>query len=186
MKNLSLILISIILATCISVDARTETLEKANSATPQFNIESPAFANGAYIPPVYTCSGADYSPALLWTAPPEGTISYAMIVDDPDTPVGTFTHWVVFNIPATQVYLEEKASPNGALPNGTLEGKNDFGKIGYGGPCPPPGKTHRYFFKLYALDAMLTLPTGASKEKLVQTMRNHILGQAQMIGLFAR
>ena len=186
MKILSFILISIILVVCISVDAHSETVGQTGTTALQFNLSSPAFANGAYIPEVYTCGGADYSPALKWTAPPEGTKSFAIIFDDPDAPVGTFTHWIIFNIPSDQASLEEKASPKGVLPAGAIEGKNNFSRIGYAGPCPPPGKAHRYFFKLYALDSMLNLPAGTNKDNLLRAMQGHVLGQAQMIGLFAK
>jgi len=186
MKNLSAIFFTIIFVFYLCPCANSETHGQPGTALPHFKISSPAFANGTYIPAVYTCSGTDYSPAIQWEAPPAGTRSFALIVDDPDAPVGTFTHWIIFNIPADQTSLVEKASPHGTIPAGALEGKNNFSRIGYSGPCPPPRKAHRYFFKLYALDSMLNLTAGISKAKLLEAMDGHVLGQAQMIGLFAR
>ena len=189
MKTLPLGLMSMILLVGIAFNANCETSGKATSeksSGPAFKISSLDFTDGASIPKIYACTGSNYSPAIQWMNPPEKTKSFAMIVDDPDAPLATFTHWVIFNIPAAQTALAEKSSPKGALPSGTLEGDNDFGKVGYGGPCPPPGKPHRYFFKLYALDTMLNLPAGTNKDNLLRAMQGHILGQTQMIGLFAK
>lgn len=154
--------------------------------TAVFSISSPVFSSGQTIPRRYTCSGKNISPQLQWGNPPVGTKSFALVVDDPDAPVGTFVHWVVYNLPPSIKGLAEKVSPGRALPRGALEGKNGFGHSGYGGPCPPPGKPHRYFFKLYALDTMLDLPTGPSKARLLKAIQGHVLGQAKLVGLFAR
>jgi Raf kinase inhibitor-like YbhB/YbcL family protein len=152
----------------------------------QFTLTTSAFANGSTIPKQFTCSGADISPALTWSGAPDGTKSFALIVDDPDAPVGTWTHWVAWNLPASVHSLPENTVKAEQLHDGTLQGRNDFRKIGYGGPCPPPGKPHRYFFKLYALDAKLTLKAGATKAELEQAMNGHILAQAEVMGKFAR
>jgi Raf kinase inhibitor-like YbhB/YbcL family protein len=187
MKAMISFIVSIMLITCVESDAKVGAKEIPDeSAGASFSIACPAFENGADIPAIFTCTGSDYSPALQWENTPEGTKSFALIVDDPDAPVGTFTHWVLFNIPSGLASLSEKASPHGTPPAGTREGINDFGKNGYGGPCPPPGKPHRYFFKLYALDSTVNLPVGATKDQLIQSMKGHILGQTQLMGMFAR
>jgi Raf kinase inhibitor-like YbhB/YbcL family protein len=185
MKALLSLIVTATLVVSLAFDAHCESKKKTASG-PSLTFTSPAFADGASIPKAHTCSGADYSPPLQWANAPEGTKSFAIIVDDPDAPFNYFTHWVIFNIPATQTSLAERISPNGSLPAGALEGVNGFGKTGYGGPCPPPGKPHRYFFKLYALDGMLREKSGISKEKLVQVMKGHILAETQMIGKFER
>jgi len=148
-------------------------------------IESSAFPEGGMIPEKYTCDGEDISPPLKWDSAPEGTKSLALISDDPDAPVGTWVHWVIFNLPPDTTELQENITPVETIDNRALQGKNDFGKIGYGGPCPPGG-THRYYFKLYALDTMLTLQPGATKQQLLNAMEGHILAQGQLIGKYKR
>ncbi len=149
-------------------------------------LTSPALVEGGSIPRQYTKDGRNLSPPLQWSDPPENTRSLALICEDPDAPRGTFTHWVVFNLPPQTRDLGEGASPAGALPGGTVEGTNDFGKIGYGGPAPPPGKPHRYFFKLYALDRALDLPSGATKPQLLAAMKGRLLAEAQVMGTYGR
>lgn len=151
-----------------------------------FSISSAAFQNGGDIPRKFTCEGADVSPELSWTAPPSGTQSVALIADDPDAPVGTWTHWVLYDLPPTTTALPENVAKMDELPSGGRQGRNDFKKIGYGGPCPPPGKPHRYFFKLYALDSKLNLKPGASKQELEQAMQGHILQRAELMGKYHR
>ncbi|ROL57118.1 YbhB/YbcL family Raf kinase inhibitor-like protein [Bacteroidetes/Chlorobi group bacterium MS-B_bin-24] len=148
-------------------------------------IYSSAFEDGGMIPSKYTCDGADISPPLAWSGLPEGTKSIAIINDDPDAPMGTWVHWVIYNIPPTAQGLAEDIKRVEKLPDGTLQGKNSWGRIGYGGPCPPGG-THRYFFKIYALDKMLNLKPGATKEELLTAMKGHILAQAQFYGKYSR
>ncbi|MEB3182529.1 MAG: YbhB/YbcL family Raf kinase inhibitor-like protein [Nostocaceae cyanobacterium] len=148
-------------------------------------LESTAFKSDSLIPSKYTCDGEDISPALSWSEPPSGTKSLALIVDDPDAPGKTFVHWVLYDIPATARSLPENVAAVNNLPNGTLQGKNDFGKLGYGGPCPPGG-THRYFFKLYALDKKLDLESGATKAQVLVTMDGHILASAELMGGYQR
>jgi len=147
-------------------------------------LTSTAFGEGATIPQKYTGDGADVSPPLTWSGAPEGTQSFALICDDPDAPRGTWVHWVLSNLPADQKDLPEGASST--LPSGARQGKNDFGKTGYGGPAPPPGKPHRYFFKLYALKSALDLAAGATKQQLEKAMKDHILAQAQLMGKYGR
>ena len=148
-------------------------------------IASSAFENGGLIPSRYTCDGEDISPPLQWEQVPEGTMSIALICDDPDAPMGTFVHWVLFNLPAGAKELAEDVPTDKTLPNGARQGITDFGRIGYGGPCPPSG-THRYFFKIYALDAELTLKAGAGKRELLKAMEGHVLAQGQLIGKYKR
>ena len=143
-------------------------------------IKSDAFANGQSIPAKYSCTGRNISPALTWGNAPAGTQSFALIVDDPDAPMGTWVHWVVFNIPSTTTGLEESAD-TGAV----SVGKNSSGKMSYDGPCPPSG-THRYFFKLYAVDSMLSLSPGATKEQLLGAMQGYILAQGELMGTFSK
>ncbi len=151
-----------------------------------FSLHSSAFKEGADIPRQYTCEGADISPALTWSEPPQKTQSFALIADDPDAPVGTWVHWVAWSVPATVRQLPENVSKTADLPGGGRQGNNDFRKTGYGGPCPPPGKPHRYFFKLYALDTTLDLKPGATKKDLEQAMKGHVLGEAQLMGKYQR
>ncbi len=148
-------------------------------------IESSAFEANSLIPAKYTCDGEDMSPPLSWDEPPSGTESIALIVDDPDALGSLFVHWVLYDMPATVRQLSEKIAAVSTLPNGGVQGKNDFDKFGYGGPCPPSG-THRYFFKLYALDKKLGLEPGVTKDQIVTAMDGHILAAAELIGRYQR
>ena len=150
------------------------------------SVSSPAFQEGDRIPSKYTCQGQDVSPPLAWSEPPGGTQSFALIMDDPDAPGGVFTHWVLFNIPPDSRQLAEAMPTQAQLTSGALQGKNDFGRIGYGGPCPPPGRAHRYQFTLYALDQPLDLKAGASKKQVIDAMQGHILAQGQLAGTYQR
>lgn len=143
-------------------------------------LKSDAFLNGQSIPAKYSCIGKNISPALTWSNPPAGTQSFALIVDDPDAPAGTWVHWVLFNIPSTTTSLEESADMSAVT-----VGKNSSGNMRYDGPCPPSG-THRYYFKLYALDSILDLSPGASKEQLLTAMKGHILAQGELMGTFSK
>ena len=151
-----------------------------------FELKSRDFAQGSTIPPQLTCVGSDISPALEWKTPPANTQSFALIADDPDAPGGTWVHWVLYNLPAGVQALPQNFPKSEKAKDGTLQGRNDFGRIGYSGPCPPPGKAHRYFFKLYALDTHLTLEPGATKKDLERAMKSHILEQAETMGRFSR
>ncbi len=150
------------------------------------------FKEGGTIPVEHTCDGQDYSPAISWGEVPAGTKSIALIMDDPDAPMRTFTHWVVYNIPPDKRELPERLEKKEILPDGILQGINDFGKIGYTGPCSPPGignigkKPHRYFFKIYALDEKLDLPSKATKSQLEKAMEGHILAKREIIGEYSR
>jgi len=149
-------------------------------------LKTTAFADGGEIPKRYTCSGADVSPALNWNGVSAAARSLALIVDDPDAPRGIWTHWLIWNIPAHFTELPEGVPKQEELETGALQGMNDFTRIGYGGPCPPPGKAHRYFFKLYALDTVLDLKPGATKQDLERAMERHVLSQAQWMGTYRR
>lgn len=150
-----------------------------------FELTSAAFARGQPIPNKCTCDGADISPPLSWNDPPQGTQSFALIADDPDAPVGTWVHWVLYNLPGETRALPEAVPPHADLPDGSRHGRNSWRRVGYGGPCPPSG-AHRYFFKLYALDTMLNLAAGASKKRLLRAMERHILAQAEVMGTYRR
>ncbi len=148
-------------------------------------IKSSAFNEGEPIPKKFTCDGEDISPELSWDGTPEGTKTFALINDDPDAPGKTWVHWVIFNIPGSATSLPENMPTDKELSDGSRQGTNDFRKIGYGGPCPPGG-THRYYFKLYALDTELTLKPGALKQELLAAMKGHILDEGQLMGTYAR
>ncbi len=150
-----------------------------------FSLSSPAFEAGGFIPPQYTCDGADVSPPLTWQGVPADAKSLALICDDPDAPVGTWVHWVLYDLPASETGLPENVLPLKELSNGAKQGTNDFGRIGYGGPCPPAG-IHRYFFKLYALDDFLNLAPGLTKKRLLRAMEGHILLQTELVGRYKR
>jgi Raf kinase inhibitor-like YbhB/YbcL family protein len=151
-----------------------------------FELKSQAFQSGDRIPTKYTCEGADVSPPLRWNDPPSGTRSIVLIADDPDAPAGVWVHWVIFNLPENQRDLQEGVPTQETFPNGARQGLNDFLNVGYGGPCPPPGKPHRYYFKLYALDGMLDLKPCATKAKVLEACKGHILAEAQLMGQFGR
>jgi Raf kinase inhibitor-like YbhB/YbcL family protein len=149
-------------------------------------LSSADFSSGAAIPKQFTCDGADISPALEWNDPPAGTQSFSLIADDPDAPVGTWVHWVLFDLPANARSLPQDVAKKEQIENGARQGRNDFGKIGYGGPCPPAGKPHRYFFKLYALDTTLNLKAGATKQEVERAQQGHVLAQGEWMGRYGR
>lgn len=150
------------------------------------HIESPAFQAGGAIPKEFTCEGPDQSPALKWGEPQQGTRSFALIVDDPDAPAGTWVHWVAYNLPASLRGLPQGVPKTEKIDGGGLQGMNDFRKIGYGGPCPPPGKPHRYMFKLYALDTELNLKPGSKKADVERAMQGHVLASGELMGTYSR
>jgi len=148
-------------------------------------ISSSAFDDGQMIPSRFTCDGDDISPPLTWSGVPDAARSLALICDDPDAPMGTFVHWVLFNLPGDTRELPEGLSTAGEREDGSLQGQNDFGNLGYGGPCPPGG-THRYNFKVYALDAMVDLKSGAKKSRLLEAMEGHVLDEGKLVGKYSR
>lgn len=152
---------------------------------PNFALSSPAFVHESAIPSLHTCDGDDLSPALEWTDPPAGAQSLALIADDPDAPVGTWVHWVVYNLPPDVRSFAEAYSADAEPTDGSRNGKNGWRELGYGGPCPPSG-THRYFFKLYALDTMLDLDSGGTAAQLLDAMEGHVLAQTELMGTYSR
>ena len=188
MRNIliGLLLTLALLPTACGSEKLTPELAAGEQALPSFEMTSAAFAPGDAIPQQYTCDGADLSPPLSWAAPPEGAQSLVLIADDPDAPGKTWVHWVLYDLPPNQRELPEGLPPQETLPKLGTQGKNDFGKIGYGGPCPPKGKDHRYFFQLYAVDVKLNLAPGATKSQVLEAMAEHVLAQAELMGTYKR
>ena len=182
-RRIRLVIALILFSTC-QAQPKIDSMAGGGSGM-VLRVTSAAFKQGEMIPKKYTCDGLDVSPPLEWTDAPEGTKSYALICDDPDAPRGTWVHWVVFNLPSGVKALPEGVPAKETLDNGAKQGANDFRRIGYGGPCPPGG-THRYFFKLYALDAVLNLASGATKQQLLKAMEGHILAEEQLMGRYKR
>jgi len=149
-------------------------------------LTSSAFKTSTAIPKQFTCEGKNVSPPLTWTGTPTNVKSFALIADDPDAPSGTWVHWVVYDLPATTTELPEDTPKSQLIPGNAKQGITDFKQVGYGGPCPPPGKPHRYFFKLYALDEMLNLKPGATKKDIEKAMSGHILATAELVGTYER
>jgi hypothetical protein len=192
MKNLSFIFIVMMIGIsgCTAPMATAAVSQTANTAIGTFpggnmNIKSTAFTAGQPIPSKYTCDGQNISVPLAWSDAPANTKSFALIADDPDAPGRIFVHWVIFNLPATSQTLVEAFKTDKVLADGTRQGNNDAGRSGYMGPCPPSG-VHRYYFKLYALDSMLTLDAGATKDLLLNALQGHILAQAEIMGTYSR
>jgi Raf kinase inhibitor-like YbhB/YbcL family protein len=152
---------------------------------PAMELTSPGIRDGE-VQKKFTCDGGDVSPELSWSAPPAGTKSFALLMIDPDAPVGEFVHWVLYDVPADKRGLPEAVPKDPQLTDGSLQGKNDFGKAGYGGPCPPGHSPHRYFFNLYALDMKLNLPGGATRKQVESAMKGHILAKGEVIGRYHR
>jgi len=152
----------------------------------KLQLTTTAFAEGQPIPKRHAFDDQDISPALNWAGAPPATQSLALICDDPDAPMGTWVHWVIYDLPPTATGLAEGVAKTPALPDGSKQGVNDYQRTGYGGPCPPPGKPHRYFFKLYALDVRPDLKPGLTKADLVKAMAGHILAEGQLMGTYQR
>jgi Raf kinase inhibitor-like YbhB/YbcL family protein len=186
---LCLLSVSTLLASCQRHEAESSATAEVEreAAKKVIKVQSAAFAPDGIIPTKCTCDGQNVSPALEWSSAPEKTRSLALIVDDPDAPQGTWTHWVLFNLPAAATRVTENVPPRETLANAACQGTNDFKKVGYGGPCPPSGSgTHRYLFKIYALDTRLGLKPGATKDQLLQAMTGHVLAGGQLIGKYSR
>lgn len=167
-----------LLAACSGDDPST------SQTTMKLKLTSPAFAEGQPIPTRYIYNEENVSPALQWADVPLSAKSLALICDDPDAPMGTWVHWVICDLPPNLTGLSENVPKLAQLANGAKQGMNDYKQIGYGGPCPPPGKPHRYFFKLYALDGMLSLKPGLTKADLTRAMSGHILAEGQLMGTY--
>ena len=152
----------------------------------ELTVSSTVFREGETIPAKYTCQGEDISPSITWGEPPDGTRSLAIIVDDPDAPGGVFTHWIIFNLPADTRQSPAAVPTQPQLDSGARQGKTDFGRVGYGGPCPPPGKPHRYQFTVYALDRTLDLAAGVSRSQVLEAMQGNILSRGRLTGIYER
>ena len=164
--------------------ASREVIAAVNASA--LTLTSSSFDDNGTIPAKYTCDGGDLSPQLSVSAPPPGTKSLLLIVDDPDAPVGSFVHWVMFNLPASTQEIPEGVSAQPGELQRAVQGINDFDKIGYGGPCPPKGKPHHYYFRVYALDTTLPLPEGATRRQVAQAAKGHVLAAGKLIGLYGR
>ena len=167
---------------CVGLVAQSSAADTKST----MQLTSTAFAEGQPIPAKYTCEGKNISPALKWSGAPAGTKSLALIADDPDAPMGTWVHWVLFDLAPATTELPEDVAKSQHVAGGAAQGLNDFKHLGYGGPCPPRGTPHRYFFKLYALDTVLGLKPGSSKADVERAMEKHILAQTQLMGTFKR
>jgi hypothetical protein len=183
--QMKMIFTAVLLAGLVTAGCSQEP-KSATGHVAKIQLTSAAFADGQPIPVKYTGDALDISPPLAWTNPPAGTKCFALIADDSDAPSGTWTHWVIYDLPPTVTALAEDQFKTQQLRNGAKQGLNDFKKTGYNGPSPPPGKAHRYFFKLYALDAMTGLAPGATKADLLKTMNGHVLGEGRLTGTYQR
>ncbi len=163
----------------------TDAVEEEGQMGMTMSVSSNAFRSGGMIPKQYTCDGRGVSPALAWTGVPENAASVAVTCDDPDS-TGDFVHWVIFNLPPDVSGVSEGVPPDSRLADGAVQGTNSFGHIGYGGPCPPRGSTHHYVFTVYALDADLTVPSGASRQQVLDAMRGHLLATGELVGIYTR
>jgi hypothetical protein len=169
---------------CILALSARGLFSQGKGGVTSLQISSPAFSAGETIPQKFTCDGPDVSPNLAWSNVPAKTQSFALFMLDPDAPARVWVHWVVYDLPVDARELPEGVAKQEQPSNGARQGLNDFGKIGYGGPCPPPGKPHRYFFEFYALDSRLDLKAGANKGQVERAMKGHILAQAELIGKY--
>jgi Raf kinase inhibitor-like YbhB/YbcL family protein len=173
------------LCLCLFLTTNPLNAQGKGGRTMAITVTSPVFGEGEMIPRQYTCDGKDISPPLSWSGLPEEAKSIALICDDPDAPMGTWVHWVLFNLPGNADGLPEDVPASKTLDNGARHGKNDFQRFGYGGPCPPGG-THRYYFKVYALDTVLEHEPGITKAGLLKAMESHILAEGQLMGRYQR
>lgn len=180
-----LLLIAFLLAAPFLASCHHSEQAIAAAAGATITLSSAGLADGK-VPTEYTCDGEDASPPLEWTAPPSGTKSFALTATDPDAPAGTFTHWILFNLPASATSLPKGLPKKGQLSDGSEQGRNDFGKLGYGGPCPPPGNPHRYVFTLYALDRLLDATAGAVRSQVEKAMGGHVLAHGELTARYGR
>lgn len=183
-KQTSLLLIAC-LAFCSCKDRSEANSKETGDEASKIKIISAAFEEGGMIPQKYTCDGMDVSPSLAWESLPGEAKSLALICEDPDAPAGTWVHWILYNLSSEIKELAENVPVDKTLANGAMQGTNDFGKIGYGGPCPPGG-THRYYFKLYALDTDLGVEPGITKAQLLEAIEGHVLSEGQLMGRYKR
>ena len=181
---LFLVMMVVLIAACSSDKEPDLATQPQSSVT--IAVTSPAFTEGSPIPVEYTCQGDNISPVLKWANVPDDTKSMALIMDDPDAPGRTFVHWVLYNIPATANGLSEASTRETAQSMGAAEGRSGSGRSGYGGPCPPSGSPHRYFFRVYALDTTIELDEGATKTQLLEAMQGKIIAQGELVGTYSR
>jgi len=184
MSRYRFVLLALLLLLC-SCSARGPQERGGKEEVVTLQLSSASFEEGGMIPRRHTCDGPDLSPPLAWSGVPAEAAALALICDDPDAPVGTWVHWVVYDLPPEVSGLAEGVPAQEVLDSGGRQGRNDFRRIGYGGPCPPSG-THRYYFKLYALDAKVGLSPGATKKRLLRAMEGHVLAEAQLMGRYKR
>lgn len=184
LRILFVLAVAVAVASCQG--AQQTEKQKAGGTVVSLELKSTAFEEGESIPKKNTCDGEGISPALSWSRVPEGTKSFALICDDPDAPMGTWVHWIIYGIPSGMTQLPEAVPAEKMVLDGVRQGITDSKRIGYGGPCPPRGTPHRYFFKLYALDTELDLDSGATKRQLLAAMEGHVLAQGQLIGKYGR
>jgi Raf kinase inhibitor-like YbhB/YbcL family protein len=180
----TMLFLLLVVSGCTAVEKK-ENMEEVETMQ-NIMISTEAFREGDTIPPEYTCDGKDISPMLSWNGVPSNAKSIALIMDDPDAPGGTFVHWVFYNIPANVQNLSKGMPGNETLADGSLQGMTDFGRTGYGGPCPPPGKPHRYYFKIFALDTKLDLSSKAKKTDVERAMEGHVLARGELMGKYGR
>jgi hypothetical protein len=185
-SKLIVVLLLLLFTACIAQEKAPQPTLKEAEKVPEIQITSTEFNEGGIIPKEYTCDGKDISPPLSWGPLPENTKSIVLIVDDPDAPSGTFTHWIIFNIPPDVREMPAGVPQKERLEDGSVQGKNDFKRIGYNGPCPPRGPPHNYRFKVYALDTLLPLEPGATKKDVIEAMAGHILGRGELTGKYGR
>jgi Raf kinase inhibitor-like YbhB/YbcL family protein len=185
MNRKALLLIAALVIVCAFQSARMSEAGKARGRKVQIKVTSAVFHEGDMIPKRYTCDGANVSPPLAWTGVPQNTKSIAVLCDDPDAPMGTWVHWIMFNLPASARDLPEHVPTDLVLKSGAKQGAGDSGRIGYDGPCPPGG-THRYYFKVYALDRQLDLEPGVRKGPFAKAIEGHILAQGHLMGKYSR
>jgi Raf kinase inhibitor-like YbhB/YbcL family protein len=181
-KSAPVVTFGILFAASVSISP----LSGAENKVARMELKSSAFTEDTNIPRKHTCDAEDVSPLLRWDNAPAGTRAFALIADDPDAPVGAWVHWVIYDLPAETKELAEGTANSENLDHGAKQGMNDFRRVGYGGPCPPPGLPHRYFFKLYALDTTTNLKPRATKQQLLDAIKGHILGEAQLVGQYGR
>lgn len=189
LQAITLLLLMLVVAGC-ATRPNVSAQNSASTSTPQttggsIKLTSTAFKEGEPVPRQYTCDGVNVSPSLEWSGVPKSAKTLVIFADDPDAPAGTWVHWVLYNLPAGNIGMVENLPATDELKAGGFQGKNDFGKIGYGGPCPPSG-THRYFFKIYALDSELPLEAGATKAEVEKAMEGHVVAQGQLMGTYRK
>ena len=175
-----------LLSLCAVTGCHGAPLPQLGAGSPSIQLTAGSFNNNGRIPASFTCDGANTSPPLTWSSPPAATKSFALILDDPDAPMGSFVHWVIYNLPATDRSLPAAVPKQGQLSDGARQGRNDFGETGYGGPCPPGHSEHHYRFVLYAADAVLSLPAGATKQQVEDALKGHIVARGVLVGRYSR